>query len=108
VVLTTEGVLSDPLNLMNITLPGGDFQDPPAITVNVAVGGEAEWIADETIYERSPDLPAGIGVTDFSIDGPTASGSAVFYEEESFFQFNAGLADELQMAEGTLRVTCAE
>ena len=107
-LLTSEGELTDPLNQMNLTLPGGDFTEPPAITVKVNIGGEAEWIADETMYERSPNLPAGIGVTDFSIDGQSASGTALFYEEESFFQFNAGQTDELQMAEGSFQVTCAE
>ena len=107
-VLTTEGELSDPLNLMSITLPGGDFQDPPTMTVNIGIGTEAEWIAEETVYEQTPELPAGIGVTGFSIDGTTATGTAVFYEQESFYQFTAGLVDELQMADGTFRVTCAE
>lgn len=55
-----------------------------------------------------PGPTPGIGVSDFSIDGQTASGATVFYEEESFFQFNAGLIDELETAEGTFRVTCAE
>lgn len=104
-VLTDGEDMMQPLNGMTLTLPGGDFTDPPELSVNIAVGGEADWIADETIYERNADLPEGIGVTSFSIDGGTATGTALFYEEESFLQFNAGLG-ELVTAEGTFEVTC--
>lgn len=104
--LASEGELTDPLDAMTITLPGGDFTDPPAVTLRVNVGEEAEWIADETYYERAADLPPGIGVTDFSIDGNTARGTATFFEEESFFQWNAGLGD-LVVEDGTFEVTCA-
>lgn len=106
-ILSSEGSLGTPLDLFSVTLPGGDFTDPPTATLKVAIGTEAEWIADETVYELNPDFPTGIGVTDFSINGSTATGTAVFYEQESFYQFTAGLADELEMAEGTFQVTCA-
>lgn len=106
-ILTTSGadLSGTPFDSMEVRLPGGDYTDPPYVKVTLAINDELEWTADETIYEQSPDLPAGLGVTDFSIDGGTASGTAVFYEEESFFQFNAGLAD-LSMAEGTFEVSC--
>jgi hypothetical protein len=105
-ILTNAGAdLSKPIDAFSVTLPGGDFTDPPTAAVNLAASGGAEWIADETIYERNADLPAGIGVTTFSIDGTTASGSAVFFEQESFYQFNAGNGD-LEVAEGTFTVTC--
>lgn len=105
-VLTSEGDLTTPLDLLSVTLPGGDFQDPPSVTLKVAVDGDAEWIADETIYERAPTLPEGIGVTEFAIDGNTASGTGTFFEQESFYQFTAGQTDTLQMAEGSFQVTC--
>lgn len=106
-ILSSEGSLGTPLDLFSVTLPGGDFTDPPTAKMKVAIGTEAEWTADETVYELNPDFPTGIGVTDFSINGTTATGTAVFYEQESFYQFTAGLADELEMAEGTFQVTCA-
>ena len=105
-VLTSDGDLSTPFNTLEVRLPGGDFQDPPYVKAAIGVDGDAEWIADETIYERTPGLPAGLGVTELSIDGGTASGKAVFYEEESFHQFNAGNADALIVSEGTLEVSC--
>jgi len=60
---------------------------------------------DETIYEQYAELPAGLGVTSFAIDGATASGSAAFFEQESVYQFNAGNGD-LVVADGTFTVTC--
>lgn len=96
-----------PFNGLSVMLPGGDFQDPPNVTVSIAVDGDVEWIADETVYEQYPTFPEGLGVTEFSIDGQTASGAGVFYEKESGYQFNAGLADELMTAQGTFEVTCA-
>ena len=105
-VLTSQDDILVPNNSFNITLPGGDFTDPPSATLTIAVDGDAKWFADETIYERKEDLPPGLGVTSFSIDGNTASGTALFYEEESYFQlFNPEA--ELLMAEGTFEVTCA-
>ena len=105
-ILTNSGAdMSIPMDAFIVQLPGGDFTDPPTIEVNLAASGEAEWIADETIYEQYADLPAGLGVTSFSIDGTTASGSAVFFEQESVYQFNAGNGD-LVVADGTFTVTC--
>ncbi len=106
-ILVNEGAdMASPMNAMTVRLPGGDFTDPPILTVNLGASGELEWIADETIYEQNADLPDGLGVTGFSIDGNTASGTATFFEQESFFQFGAGLGD-LLTADGTFTVTCA-
>lgn len=105
-LLMNEGAsMTSPMDLVNITLPGGDFKDPPEVTVNLAASGGEEWIADETIYEQNADLPAGLGVTSFSIDGSSASGKAVFFEQESYYQFNAGNGD-LVVKEGTFTVRC--
>lgn len=108
VAILTNGSadISIPADAFSVTLPGGDFTDPPSAAVNLVVDSEAEWIADETIYEQDADLPAGLGVTSFSIDGTTASGTATFFEQESFYQFNAGTGD-LVTADGTFTVTCA-
>jgi hypothetical protein len=108
VAILTSGTadLSVPADAFSVTLPGGDLTEPPLVTVNSAVSSDAEWIADETIYERNADLPVGLGVTSFSIDGTTASGTATFFEQESFYQFNAGNGD-LVVADGTFTVTCA-
>jgi hypothetical protein len=105
-LLTSTDDIMEPGDTLALTLPGGDFTEPPQVTLNIQTGGEAEWIADETYYERSPDLPPGIGVTNFSIDGNTASGTATFFEEESWHQSRAGDASLLQIAEGTFEVTC--
>ncbi|MGI9641798.1 MAG: hypothetical protein ACR2N9_03345, partial [Acidimicrobiia bacterium] len=106
-ILTTGTAdISVPTDTFSVMLPGGDFTDPPSVAVNLAVTSDAEWIADETIYEQNGDLPAGLGVTSFSIEGTTASGTATFFEQESFYQFNAGNGD-LVVADGTFTVTCA-
>lgn len=106
-ILANAGAdIAKPTNLFSVTLPGGNFTDPPTLNLNLGASGGAEWSADETIYEHNPDLPAGIGVTSFSIDGSTASGTATFFEQESFYQFNAGNGD-LVVADGTFTVTCA-
>ncbi|MCL1600575.1 MAG: hypothetical protein M3112_03445 [Actinomycetia bacterium] len=108
VAILTSGTadISIPADTLIVMLPGGDVTDPPTVRVKLAVGSDAEWIADETIYEQYPDLPAGLGVTSFSIDGTTASGSAMFFEQESVYQFSAGNGD-LVVADGTFTVTCA-
>jgi hypothetical protein len=108
VAILTSGTadISIAADALSVMLPGGDFTDPPSVTVKLAVSSDAEWIADETIYEQNADLPAGLGVTSFSIDGTTASGAATFFEQESFYQFNAGNGD-LVVADGTFTVTCA-
>lgn len=98
--------MANPMDLMDVKLPGGDFMDPPTLTVNLGASGGLEWIADETIYEQNADLPAGLGVTAFSVDGNTASGTASFFEQESLFQFGAGTGD-LVTADGSFTVTCA-
>lgn len=106
-ILTTGTAdISVPADTLSVMLPGGDFTDPPSVVVSLAVNSDAEWIADETIYEQNADLPAGLGVTSFSIDGTTASGTATFFEQESFYQFNAGNGD-LDVADGTFTITCA-
>lgn len=106
-ILVNPGAdMSSPMDLLNVMLPGGDFTDPPSVELNLAASGGDEWVADETIYEQNSELPAGLGVTDFSIDGNTASGSATFFEQESYYQFNAGNGD-LIVADGTFTVTCA-
>jgi uncharacterized protein YdeI (BOF family) len=105
-ILTNAGAdVTSPSDTLIVQLPGGDFKDPPMVKVKLAASGDAEWNADETIYEQFPDLPAGLGVTTFSIDGTTASGSAVFVEQESVYQFSAGNGD-LVLADGTFTVTC--
>jgi hypothetical protein len=105
-ILANEGAdLSKGADMFAVTLPGGDFTDPPTASVNLGATSGAEWIADETVYEQYADLPAGLGVTSFSIDGLTASGTAVFFEQESVYQFNAGNGD-LQVADGTFTVSC--
>ena len=106
-ILTNSGadLSGAPVDQLTVQLPGGDFTDPPKVEVKLSIDSELRWIADETWYERSDDLPDGLGVTDFSIDGNTASGTAVFFEEESFHQLFSGTP--LMTAEGTFEVSCA-
>ena len=106
-ILTNAGadLSGAPVDQLTVQLPGGDFTDPPKVEVKLSIDSELRWIADETFYERSDDLPAGLGVTDFSINGNTASGTALFFEEESFHQLFSG--SPLVTAEGTFEVTCA-
>lgn len=105
-VLTSHADLTSQNNGFGMVLPGGDLTEPPSVTVTIADDGDVKWIADETVYEKKDDLPAGLGVTSFSLDGNTASGTALFYEEESYHQLYDP-DNELLTAEGTFEVTCA-
>lgn len=79
----------------------GDRVDNEGDSATVTFGGETWQLG---MY---PENPAGIGVTDFSLTGTMASGTAVFFEQESHCQFTAALVDELELADGTFQVTCA-
>lgn len=105
-LFTSTAEITTPGNTFALTAPGGDFTDPPQATLKIQVGGDAEWIADETYYERAPELPPGIGVTSFSIDGNTLTGEGTFFEQESFHQSRAGGAELLQVEQGTFQITC--
>lgn len=81
-------------------------QRPEAI---VTLGGTSQsWVASERKAEEF-ELEPGISQIDsYTIDGNTATGTATFFEENSYFAFAGGGADEIQTATGTFEVTCAE
>lgn len=68
---------------------------------------DQEWIADEEdIAER--DLEPGTSQVDsYTIDGNRASGTATFYEENSYWASVGDPANEVATAQGTFEVTCA-
>lgn len=78
-----------------------------AVSLRVSALGE-EWIANPEEYEFADQLePGSSEVTDVTIDGNTAWGTATFYEENSYFAFVGGAADEYSVSEGTFEVACA-
>lgn len=69
--------------------------------------GEQEWIADpEDIAERG--LEAGTSQVDsYTIDGNSVTGTATFYEEESYFATTGGSDDPIVTTQGAFDVTCS-
>jgi hypothetical protein len=68
---------------------------------------DQEWIADEEdIAERS--LEAGTSQVDsYTIDGSRATGTATFYEENSYWASVGDASNAVNVTEGTFEVTCA-
>lgn len=105
-VVATDGPVTQGPNSIGASL--GISGETPEVTLRVESGGDAdiEWIADAGKYDDLDDLPEGIGVTDFSIDGNTASGTGVFFNENSYWAVLGGVADEVEVASGSFEITC--
>lgn len=69
---------------------------------------DQEWKANEEDFELFDLEPGTSQVDDYTIDGNTASGTATFYERNSYYAFVGGSADAVSVAEGTFEVTCAD
>ena len=93
-VLLQEG--SDPEEL--------DQRNEARVTIEAL---DQEWIADEEdIAERS--LEAGTSQVDsYTIDGSRATGTATFYEENSYWASVGDAANVVEVVEGSFEVTCA-
>ena len=97
----------DGLLTLTLLLEGTD----PAVvgqdnTARLTIGGE-DWIADpEDIAERGLD-PGTSQVDAYTIDGNTVSGTATFYEEESYYATTGGSTDPIVTAQGTFEVACS-
>jgi hypothetical protein len=81
--------------------------DAPGIEVKDRANDQ-EWIAD--IQDESDfDIDPGTSqVTSLTIDGRTASGTATFYDRNTYFAWVGGTGDKPAGVEGTFEVTCAE
>ena len=68
---------------------------------------DQEWIADEEdITER--ELEAGTSQVDsYTIDGNRVTGTATFYEENSYWASIGDPSNEVAVTQGTFEVTCA-
>lgn len=103
---------------LGIVLPGDDWEDEGVDDVaRVVVNlwgedgeGDEEWIASKSEYERIPELADGnrSQVDSYTVEGNTASGTATFYERNSYFAVTGGSADEITVEQGTFEVTCVE
>ena len=97
----------DGLLTLTLLLEGTD----PAVvgqdnTARLTIGGE-DWIAEpEDIAERGLD-PGTSQVDSYTIDGSSVSGTATFYEEESYFATTGGSTDPIVTAQGSFDVTCS-
>lgn len=98
--------------VLNVVLPHDDT-DPeeldqwPELTVSIA-DPDREWIADEKAAEEF-DIDPGVSQVDsYTIDGNRVSGTASFYESDSYWAMLGGQADELEVAQGTFEVICAD
>jgi hypothetical protein len=99
-------------------IPGGSLEltlllegsDPEVLgqdnTARLGIG-EQDWIADEEdIPERGLE-PSTSQVDTHTIDGNTVSGSATFYEEESYYATTGGSSEPVVTAQGSFEVTCS-
>jgi hypothetical protein len=69
---------------------------------------DQDWIADpEDIAERG--LEAGMSQVDsYTVTGNSVSGTATFYEEESYYATTGGSSDPVVTMQGSFEVTCAD
>lgn len=89
--------------------PGSDPEELGQTNeARVRIGSlEEEWIADEEdIAERELD-PGTSQVDSYTIDGDRASGTATFYEEETYWASVGDSSKTVSVTEGTFEVTCA-
>ena len=68
---------------------------------------DQDWIADpQDIVERG--LEAGTSQVDsYTVTGNSVSGTATFYEEESYYATTGGSSDPVVTAQGSFEVTCS-
>jgi hypothetical protein len=91
-----------------------DGTDPAVVDqlpeVNVGISAKDEdWSADEEATQQFDQLePGSSQVDDYTIDGLSASGTATFFEKNSYFAFLGGAADSIRTTQGQFEVTCAD
>lgn len=68
---------------------------------------DQRWIADPEALEQYELEPASSQIDDYTIDGNSASGTATFYESNSYFAVQGGISDETLVSQGTFEATCA-
>jgi hypothetical protein len=79
----------------------------PELTVSIA-DLDLEWIADER-GALELGIEAGMSQVDsYTVEGNRASGTATFYESNSYWAMVGGQADELETAQGSFEVVCAD
>ncbi len=77
----------------------------PSVRVNVK-DPDLEWIADEVAAEEFSIEPGISQVDSYTVEGNTITGTASFYEQNSYWAVAGGQAEELVTATGTFEVTC--
>ena len=77
--------------------------DPPSIEVRI--GDEARWVADQTLAEAAPEFAGMSQVDSWTIDGNVATGTATFIEVEPF---GIGPVEGAAPMAGTFELACAE
>lgn len=79
----------------------------PELTVSIS-DPDMEWIADE---EKASELGIESGmsqVDSYTVEGNRATGTATFYESNSYWAMVGGQADEMDTAQGSFEVNCAD
>lgn len=93
------------LTLLRDGVDADEVDQLPEASVTIEALDE-EWIASEEAIQNF-NLDAGTSQIDsYTIDGNTASGSATFYEQSSYYAFLGGSAEGVTTAPGTFEVTC--
>lgn len=84
-----------------------ELDQRPEVVVSI-VATDQEWIASEEKAEEFELEPGTSQVDSYTIDGNTVTGTATFFEEDSYFAVAGGSADSIETATGTFEVTCVE
>jgi hypothetical protein len=69
---------------------------------------DQEWVADEEDIQPFGLDPGSSQVDSHSIDGSTVSGTATFYEVNSYYAVTGGTADSVTVAQGTFEIICTD
>ncbi len=64
------------------------------------------WIADPEEIELSNLEPGTSQIDEYTIDGNRVTGSATFFDRETWFAYSAANAEDFLVAEATFEVTC--
>jgi len=105
-MLDESGEVIGELSGLQVFLPldTQDFGEPPHA---MFIDGEEAWLADPQEIDLGGLDPNTSQIDDYTIDGNMASGTATFFERQSWTDWSTGNADSYLVAQGTFEVTCA-
>lgn len=105
-LLDESGEIVGETSGLQVVLPleGIDFGEVPHVTF---IHEEEAWLADPEEIALGGLDPGTSQVDDYTIDENNASGTATFFERQSWSAWSTGSADSYLVAQGMFEVTCA-